>query len=214
MNQVKLFQYSRYEELANAITHLMGIIFGIYSLVSLLFSLPLNYSSTSLISYLIYSLSLILLYTSSTCYHFAKTEKFKALFKKADHICIYYLIAGTYTPFLLVSIGGGLGGRIFCFIWLLAMLGTIFKLNHSRKFQKLSVFMYLAMGWLVLSIWGPLSSSISVEGIRLILFGGLLYTSGVVFYIWKSLKYHHMIWHLFVLAGSVVHFLAVKTIIS
>jgi hemolysin III len=212
MELVELFQYSKKEELANGLTHLVGVFFGIYILISLLLSLPTNYSVVSAVSCLIYSLSLIALYSASTSYHFAKTTKLKSLFKKADHICIYYVIAGTYTPFLLVSIGGNFGTNFFYFIWALAFLGTIFKMQHSRKFKKLSLLMYLGMGWLALTIWETLVTFVPKQGVELIMIGGGFYTMGVVFYVMKKMPYHHMIWHLFVLIGSFCHYLAVKTI--
>ncbi|MBT7609585.1 MAG: hemolysin III family protein [Bacteriovoracaceae bacterium] len=213
MKEVKLFQYSESEEIANVITHLFGIFFGIFVLFSLLFSLPNNYSNFAVASCLIYSLSLIALYSASTSYHFVKSDRLKVKLKKADHICIYYVIAGTYTPFLLVSIGGNFGTSFFLFIWILALLGTFFKLIHSRKFQKLSLIMYLAMGWLALTIWNPLVKSVSEEGVKLIIVGGLFYTFGVIFYSMKKMRYHHMIWHLFVLFGSIAHYFAIKTIV-
>jgi hemolysin III len=212
MSEVKLFQYSKNEEIANTVTHFLGILFGFFCLSSLFFTLPKDSANVSFISSLIYSFSVIALYTASTGYHFVKRDSLKALFKKADHICIYYLIAGTYTPFLLVSIGGDLGTKYFYFIWSLALLGTIFKILHSRKFQKLSVLFYFGMGWLALLIWKPLISSVSNEGVHLIIYGGLFYTIGVIFYVMKKMPFHHMIWHLFVLFGSICHYFAIKTI--
>jgi hemolysin III len=212
VEEEKLFQYSDREEIANGVTHFLGMIFGIFVFISLFQSLPEDYSGFSIISCFIYSFSLIALYSSSTMYHLIKNNRLKAIFKKADHICIYFVIAGTYTPFLLVSIGGEFGIQFFCFIWFLASLGTIFKLLQSSKFKKLSLLMYLGMGWLALLIWKPLVTSVSPEGVRLIILGGIFYTTGVIFYALKKLPYHHMIWHLFVLAGTICHYFAVKTI--
>lgn len=212
MDKIQIFLYSKREETANWVSHFLGFLFGIYVLISLLLIVTMNYSPAHLASTLLYSLSLMALYLSSSAYHFSKIPERKVLYKKMDHICIYYLIAGSYTPYLLLGIGGELGHNFFYLVWGIAILGTIFKVFHVHKFEMLSTLSYLGMGWLVVLIWKPLVDSIPESALHLIMIGGAFYTLGVVFYKMKKLPYHHAIWHLFVLAGSVFHYLSVKII--
>lgn len=213
MSKTKIQVYSDREELVNWITHGLGIIFGAYALIFYLTFLGPDSNLTTVFSCLIYALSLIGLYLCSTLYHFAKVQKAKKILKKLDHIFIYFLIAGTYTPFLNIAIGGDYGLKLTFAIWAVALGGTAFKLFHIGKYQKLSLFIYLAMGWLSGIIWTPLTQALPPLGIDLLLYGGFFYTFGTIFYVMKKVPYHHMIWHLFVLAGSVCHFFAIKTIL-
>ncbi len=213
MYQGTVFQYSENEEIANWLSHGIGILFGIFVLISLMLNLPVGASFRIVASYIIYSVSLITLFSASTAYHFAKKEKYKIILKKMDHICIFFLIAGSYTPFLLVSIGGSFGTKFCIMIWAIALLGSLFKFFHIQKFKKASVLIYIGMGTLMFFVWDPMCASVSVKGREFILFGGFFYIFGTIFYVMKKLNYHHMIWHIFVLLGSFCHFRAVQTLL-
>jgi hemolysin III len=126
-----------------------------------------------------------------------------------DHSSIYLFIAGTYTPFLLVAVRGTLGWSLFGVVWGIAIAGCIFKAFFVKKFLFLSTIFYIAMGWLIVIAWNPLTAVVAPQGINLLVIGGLLYTLGTIFYVWRGFPYHHAIWHLFVLAGSVLHFFAI-----
>ena len=153
---------------------------------------------------------MIILYTASTLYHAITNPQAKTILKKFDHIAIYYLIAGTYTPFLLVNLRGGIGWTIFGIIWGLALLGTILKLTLSGSGTRLwSILLYLIMGWLIVIASHKLFQTLNDTGLTFLILGGLFYTSGIGFYVWKSRKYTHAIWHGFVLAGTIMHFFAV-----
>jgi hemolysin III len=202
--------YTHTEEIANVATHLLGVIFSIYVLISLLnqgFSIG---SKSLVVSYIIYSLSLFALYTSSTLYHLVKSESKKKLFKKLDHICIYYLIAGSYTPLMLYKVGGDIGILITTLVWLIAILGTFYKLFSKKNNKIISTFSYLLMGWIVAFFWPKVSPSLSSDSIFWLAIGGVLYSVGVIFYSLKKVPYTHAIWHLFVLAGSFAHYLSIR----
>lgn len=210
-NQKKLIRaYTGVEEIWHASIHGAGILLSIAALVVLV-SMSAVYSNVwAVVSSAIYGTSLILMYSMSTFYHSVKNEQAKKYLKKCDHIAIYYLIAGTYTPFLLTLLRGTLGWTLFGIIWGLALLGTILKLILPPNGTKLwSVGLYLGMGWLVVTASGQLMQVISKTGLTFLVLGGLFYTLGITFYVWKSRKYTHAIWHFFVLMGSVMHFFAV-----
>jgi hemolysin III len=150
------------------------------------------------------------MYSASTLYHAVQDKKIKKYLKKLDHIAIYYLIAGSYTPFLLTLLRGPVGWTLFGIIWGLALLGTVLKLVLPANGTKMwSVTLYLSMGWLVLTASHKLFQMISTSGLLFLVLGGIFYTVGILFYVWKSKKYTHAIWHFFVLLGSVMHFFAV-----
>lgn len=153
---------------------------------------------------------MILLYTASTLYHAFQNDNIKRILKKFDHIAIYYLIAGSYTPFMLVNLRGALGWTVFGIIWGLAILGTVLKLTTSGSGTKLwSLGLYLIMGWLVVFTLKPLTAALPHLGLVFLVLGGLFYTGGVLFYMRKSQQYTHAVWHLFVLLGTIMHFFAV-----
>ncbi len=202
--------YTGVEELWHALVHGVGILLSIAALVILVSMSALYSNAWAIVSSAIFGSSLILMYSMSTIYHSIQNPEVKKHLKKCDHIAIYYLIAGTYTPFLLVSLRGGLGWSLFGIIWGLALLGTILKLvlpPNGTKFW--SVGLYLAMGWMVVTASDRLFEVISKTGLTFLVLGGLFYTLGIAFYVWKSRKYTHAIWHFFVLLGSVMHFFAV-----
>lgn len=157
--------------------------------------------------------SAIVLYTSSTLLHSLRPGRVKNVFEILDHSSIYFFIAGTYTPFVLIAVKGGLGWTLFGIVWGLAIAGTVFKLFFVKKFLHVSTLLYILMGWLIVLAWSPLSTYMTTGGMQLLVAGGILYTVGAVFYVWRGFKYHHALWHLFVLAGSITHFFSVATLV-
>ena len=190
------------EEIANAITHGIGFLLSIPALVILIVSAVKEGNAMHVVSFSIFGASMILLYLASTMLHSVKPSKLKNFFAILDHSSIYVLIAGTYTPFALISLKGALGWTLFGIIWGLAVVGIVFKCFLVNKFRILSTIFYLLMGWLVIIVIKPLYMSLSFEGFRLLFSGGLLYSIGAIFYIWRNLPYSHAILHLFVIAGS------------
>ncbi|WP_087023593.1 PAQR family membrane homeostasis protein TrhA [Thaumasiovibrio subtropicus] len=202
--------YSIREEIANSITHGVGIIFGIVALVLLLWKgVAAEGDALTITSFAIYGGSMILLYLASTLYHAIPFARAKRLLKTFDHCAIYLLIAGTYTPFMLISLRTPLSITLMVVIWLIAVAGVIFKVAFVNKFKKLSLATYLFMGWLSLVAIYPLSQSLSLGGMVMLAAGGLAYSLGVIFYVTKRIPFNHAIWHVFVLAGTVCHFVAI-----
>ena len=198
------------EEIANSLSHGVGLVFGIVGLVLLLVqALGDNASAMAITSYSIYGGSMILLFLASTLYHAIPHEKAKYWLKKLDHCAIYILIAGTYTPFLLVGLNSPLAKGLMAVIWGLALFGVIFKLAFAHRFEVLSLVTYLTMGWLSLIVIYQLATTLSLGGVALLALGGVVYTLGVIFYASKRFRFGHAIWHGFVLGGSACHFLAI-----
>jgi hemolysin III len=197
------FDYSNWkEEIANAITHGIGLLLSIPALVMLIiFSIDKG-STWHIVSFSIFGASMIILYLFSTLLHSIKPSKIKNLFAILDHSAIYIMIAGTYTPLMLVSVRSSLGWTLFGIVWGLALIGIVFKCYFVQRFQIVSTLFYLVMGWLVIIAVKPLYVSLTAEGFLLLLAGGIMYSIGAVFYVWNKLPYNHAIWHLFVLAGS------------
>ncbi|MBW8350912.1 hemolysin III family protein [Bacillus sp. IITD106] len=194
--------YNWKEELANAITHGIGFLLSIPALVILIVSAAKNGGALQVVSFTIFGVTMLLLYLFSTMLHSFKPSKVKNVFAILDHSAIYLLIAGTYTPLVLVSLNGALGWTLFGIVWGLAVAGIAFKCFLINKFRIISTIFYLAMGWLVIIAIKPLYASLSGAGFALLLTGGILYSVGAIFYIWRNLPYSHAIWHLFVIAGS------------
>ena len=157
----------------------------------------------------IFGATLVLMYTASSLYHGIPIPAAKRVLRVIDHSTIYLLIAGTYTPFTLITLHGTVGWTLFAFTWGLALIGVVFKIFHTGKFEKLSLAIYLGMGWCVLFAVKPLMAALPSTGLWLMLAGGLTYSGGVAFYVMERLRYHHAIWHVFVLGGSMLHFFAV-----
>jgi hemolysin III len=198
------------EEIANSLSHGVGLIFGIVGLVLLLVqAVGDNASAMAITSYSLYGGSMILLYLASTLYHAIPHQKAKYWLKKFDHCAIYLLIAGTYTPFLLVGLNSPLAKGLMAVIWGLALFGVIFKLAFAHRFEVLSLVTYLTMGWLSLIVIYQLATTLSLGGVALLALGGVVYTLGVIFYASKRFRFGHAIWHGFVLGGSACHFLAI-----
>ncbi|PNR99522.1 hemolysin D [Petrotoga miotherma DSM 10691] len=197
------------EEIANAVIHGIGALLSIAALVLLVVFSAINGQPWSIFSSVIYGSSLIILYTSSTLYHSFQRKKMKDLFEIFDHSAIYILIAGTYTPFALITLSGRLGWIIFSVVWVLAAIGIIFKIFFVKRFRILSTILYIAMGWLVVFAMEPLVTNLDFWGVFWLVIGGILYTVGTIFYVWRKIPYHHALWHLIVLAGSICHFFSV-----
>lgn len=201
--------YSVAEEIAHALTHGVGAIAAIVGLVFMLVW-AVSYGDTfHVVSASIYGASLILLYLASTLYHAFPWPRVKAFFQQMDHAAIYVLIAGTYTPFALVNLRGAWGWTLLAVVWSIALIGVIMEVAMKERKKWLSLSLYLGLGWMALVVIKPMLETVEAGGLWLLLAGGLAYTFGVIFYVWKSLRFHHAIWHVFVLAGSVLHFFSV-----
>ena len=202
-------QYTPQEEIFNSITHGIGILISIVGLVLLIVFSNMYGDLKHIISCTIFGISLVLLYTASTLYHSFQKPTLKNIFKIFDHSCIYILIAGTYTPFLLITLTGVIGWSIFAIVWSLTAIGILFKIFFVHRFKIISTIAYILMGWIIIFAIKPLFHALPGGGLALLISGGLAYTLGTIFYTWKKLPFNHAIWHLFVLAGSVCHFCAV-----
>lgn len=205
----QISEYSCAEEVANSITHGIGMLLSIGGLVVLVSFASLYGNTWHVIAGSVFGVTLILSYTSSTLYHSIPQPAAKQVLKVIDHVAIYLLIAGTYTPFTLISLRGPWGWSLFGTIWGLALLGIILKTTMLGRIAGISTAIYLAMGWIVVVAAKPLLSSVATGGLVLLLLGGLAYSVGVIFFAWQRLPYNHAIWHLFVLVGSLCHFFAI-----
>ncbi|MFL6560128.1 MAG: hemolysin III family protein [Bacillus sp. (in: firmicutes)] len=201
--------FSKKEELANSITHGVGALLSISALV-ILIVFSFHYGNVwHIVSFTIFGVTMVILYMSSTLLHSFPEGKAKDIFEIFDHSSIYFFIAGTYTPFLLVVIKGTLGWTLFGIVWGLAIAGTVFKCFFVKKYLFSSTALYVVMGWLIVFAWKPLVNNLSPQGMTYLIIGGALYTIGAIFYVWRGFKYHHAVWHVFVLAASVAHFFCV-----
>ncbi len=200
----------RGEEIANWLTHGLGAVLAVAGLVVLVLSASRNGTAGAVVGCTVFGVALVVLYASSTLYHAVGHERTraKAVLRALDHSAIFLLIAGTYTPFTLVSLQGPWGWSLFAVVWGLAVAGIALRLALRRRPTALFVALYLAMGWCVVVAAKPLLAAVAPGGIALLVAGGLAYSVGVVFYVWKR-PYHHAVWHAFVLAGSAFHYAAV-----
>lgn len=201
--------YEPKEEVANAITHGIGALLSLAGLVLLIVFASIKGTAWHVVTFTVYGVSMLLLYSCSTLVHSFKEGKVKDLFEIFDHSSIYIYIAGTYTPFMLIAARGPLGWSLFGIVWGIAIVGVVFKAFFVKRFLFMSTVFYLIMGWLIVLAWGPLTAAIPAPGITLLVIGGILYSLGTIFYVWRGFPYHHAIWHLFVLAASIVHFFAI-----
>jgi len=202
-------RYNLTEEIASGVTHGLGAVLGVTALILLTVLAARSGDVWKVVSFAVYGSTLILMYLSSTLYHSFQEPKTKRIFRYFDHSAIYLLIAGTYTPFALVSLRGAWGWTLFGLIWGIAVFGLLMTVLGMGKSRVLASLVYIGMGWLVVIAIKPLLAAVPAGGIAWLVAGGLFYTLGVVFYVWKRLPFNHAIWHLFVLAGSVCHFFAV-----
>lgn len=205
----RIGKYSPTEEKINIITHASGLVFGVVALI-LLIMRALKYGDTlHVITFIVFGLSMILLYTASTLYHSAKDMSLRAKFQVFDHTSIYILIAGTYTPFTLIVLQGTLGWVLFGIIWSLALGGVILKLFFTGRFDLLLTIMYVLLGWIVVVALKPLIANLATEGVILLFAGGIAYTLGAVIYAIKKIPGNHAFFHFFVLLGTLCHFLSI-----
>ncbi|MCH7412341.1 hemolysin III family protein [Belliella sp. R4-6] len=202
------------EEFANSISHGIGILFSVVAIALLVTFSVLNGSAIHIVSCSLFGGSIMLLYTFSTLYHAVQDVKVKAWLRTLDHIGIYFLIAGTYTPFLLLAVQGTLGWIFFGIIWGLTAFGVVYKIFYINKFKKASLILYLSMGWLALFVIKPLFENLSTPTLSLIAAGGLSYTLGTIFYTKPNMMFAHTLWHLFVLMGTILHFIAIMYLIQ
>ena len=202
-------RYSVGEEIANSVTHGIGAGLSIAALSILVTFAGLFGDAWRVVSFSIYGATLILLYLASTFYHSFQAPRVKKFFRVLDHSAIFLLIAGTYTPFTLVNLRGGWGWTLFGLIWGSAICGILLEIFFIDRFKTLSMAIYIAMGWLVILAFKPLLSAVPAGGMIWLGVGGLIYTLGVVFYLWERIPFNHAIWHLFVLGGSVCHFFCI-----
>lgn len=199
-------RYSTGEELANSLTHGFGLLLSVAGLAGLMLvagGIP------EVASCLVYGIALVLVYTTSTLYHGVRNAGVKHVLRTLDHIAIFLLIAGTYTPFMLIALRGAWGWSLFAVVWTLAVLGAIFELTALRRHRRAMIALYVGMGWVGLVALKPLVAALPVPGLWLLFGGGVSYTAGVAFYVWRNLRYHHAVWHVFVLGGSVLQYFAV-----
>ena len=202
-------RYSLGEEIANSVSHGVGAALAVAGLAVLVAFASLNGTAWEIVGVSVFGATMVLMYTASTIYHAIPSMRAKRVLRVLDHSAIYLLIAGTYTPFTLGNLRGPWGWTLFGIVWALAVAGIVFKALALEKLGVLSVLFYLAMGWLVVIAARPLLAAVAPGGVVLLGAGGLCYTAGVGFYAWRRVPYHHFIWHLFVLAGTICHFFAV-----
>ncbi|MDV2582300.1 PAQR family membrane homeostasis protein TrhA [Alkalibacillus haloalkaliphilus] len=203
------YAYSRKEEAANAITHGLGALLSIAGLVVLIVFASLNGSPLQVVSVSIYGTTMLMMYLSSTILHSLKPGKAKDIFLFIDHSSIYLFIAGTYTPILLVLLRGPIGWTVLGVVWGVAILGIVFKIFFVHRFMVVSTLLYIVLGWFIVFVWRPLSAEMELTGLIYLIIGGILYSVGSIFYMWRGFPYHHAVWHVFVIGGSAFHFFAI-----
>lgn len=204
--------YTQSEERAHTLTHLFGFIISIMAVGLLVQSAFVYNDQVIVFAFVLYGLSLICCFLSSTLYHYVEKPALKFKLRVIDHLAIYFLIGGSYTPFALINLRDNGGMRIFFIIWALALGGMLFKIlirNQLQKYEKADAFFYLALGLVAFLFLDKIQTSIAPEALRLLSIGGAFYIVGVLFYLWKAIPYNHAIWHLFVIAGAGFHFMAI-----
>lgn len=200
--------YTRAEEAAHTLTHGLGLALSVAGMVLLVAAAATRGGAWHVVGCSIFAATLVLMYAASTLYH-GSSGRAKTILQRLDHGAIYLLIAGTYTPFTLVNLRGPWGWTLFGLVWGLAALGLALEVRMVRRRRRFSVPLYLAMGWLIVIAAGPLVAAVEWTGVLLLIFGGVAYTAGVAFYAWRALPYGHAVWHVFVMAGSSLHFASV-----
>lgn len=209
LHEDALPEYSLGEEIFHAVTHGVGIVLSIAGLAVLVAFASLRGGASCVVGCSVFGACLVLLYTASTLYHAIPSRRAKRVLQVLDHSGIYLLIAGTYTPFCLVTLGGGMGWVLFAVLWTLAVAGIATRAALPGVARRVSLVLYLLMGWAALPVAGPFFHHLAPGGVVLVILGGLAYTAGVPFYAARRLRYSHAVWHLFVLLGSVLHFFGV-----
>ena len=200
---------SKAEEIANFVSHTAGAGLAILGFIMLIIRASWYNNIPALISYIIFSLGLMVLYTMSSIYHGLKPSTAKNVFEILDHSSIYFLIAASYTPFLVLGLKSNMGITLLVIQWIICIIGITFKAFFTGKFKGISTIVYLIMGWMIVFSWNELIAKISPISLGFLIAGGILYSLGTVFYMWKVCKFNHMIWHIFVIFGSIAHYVAV-----
>lgn len=200
---------SKAEEIANFVSHTAGAGLAILGFIMLIIRASWYNNIPALISYIIFSLGLLVLYTMSSIYHGLKPSKAKNVFEILDHSSIYFLIAASYTPFLVLGLKSNMGITLLVIQWVICIIGITFKAFFTGKFKGISTIVYLIMGWMIVFSWNELIAKISPISLGFLIAGGILYSLGTIFYMWKVCKFNHMIWHIFVILGSTSHYVAV-----
>lgn len=200
---------SKAEEIANFVSHTAGAGLAILGFIMLIIRASWYNNIPALISYIIFSLGLMVLYTMSSIYHGLKPSKAKNVFEILDHSSIYFLIAASYTPFLVLGLKSNMGITLLVIQWVICIIGITFKAFFTGKFKGISTIVYLIMGWMIVFSWTELIAKISPISLGFLIAGGILYSLGTIFYMWKVCKFNHMIWHIFVILGSIAHYVAV-----
>jgi hemolysin III len=200
---------TRSEELANGISHILGVLFCLIAMPFVIMTAYKRDDSTTVLSVITFGIGMLLVYTSSALYHLTKNEKTKQLLNIADHVSIYYLIAGTYTPLMVRYLDHNTAVVFLGMMWFIVALGTVFKIFYAKRFEFMSMLLYLIMGWMIVFVIKPLLHTVPSVVLFLILAGGISYTFGIYFFIKGDKRYYHTIWHLFVLLGTVLHYMSI-----
>ena len=200
---------SKGEEIANFVSHTVGAGLAILGFIMLIIRAAWFNNIPAIISYIVFSLGLMVLYTMSSIYHGLKPSKAKNVFEILDHSSIYFLIAASYTPFLVLGLKSSMSITLIIIQWVICALGITFKAFFTGKFKGISTIVYLIMGWMIVFSWNELISKVSPISIIFLVTGGILYSLGTIFYMWKVCKFNHMIWHIFVVLGSIAHYIAI-----
>lgn len=213
MTKQQLFPYSIIEDIWNAITHGIGVLISLVALVYLIYISSIYGEVKDVISFSIYGFSIILLFLSSTLYHSIRHETTRSIFKRIDHSMIYLLIVGTYTPYVFTALNTKYALKLFVFLVVFALFGIVFEIFFVGKYKKMSTLVYIIMGWLSIFLLRELSSSISLFSIWMLIAGGVVYTIGAIIYAFSNFKYHHSLWHLFVLGAAICHYISIINIL-
>jgi hemolysin III len=206
MKMAQTHTFSKGEEIANSITHGIGILLSAAALVLLIVFSAINGTQLHILTFIVYGVTMLTLYTASTLLHALPKGRAKNVFEILDHSSIYFFIAGSYTPITLIIMDGALGWTLFGIVWTLALAGTVFKVFFVRRFLFASTVLYVLMGWLAIFGWSEITAKVGTTGIAFLVTGGVVYSVGAIFYMWRAFPYHHAVWHVFVLAGTVLHF--------
>jgi hemolysin III len=201
--------YNRKQEVVNGLTHSAGIVFGLAGVPILIFHAIVHHNTPAIIGGAVYGFCFLLVFTVSTIYHFTSEPGVKKIFKIFDHIGIYFFIAGTYTPFLLVYMNNSFGNTLLIVLWGLTVAGTLFKLWYTGKFEVVSTIIYLAMGWIMFAGGTKFLDQLPYPVLIFVMIGAVLYSIGVFFYLWDRYTYTHAVWHIFVLVAAMCHYVAV-----
>ncbi|HRN68787.1 MAG TPA: hemolysin III family protein [Promineifilum sp.] len=214
MNEPVNEYYTLGEEIAHSVTHGIGAALSLAALVTLLVLAIIHGTKWHILSFAVYGVSLFAVYLASTLYHGVQKPRLRPILRKVDHACIYLLIAGTYTPFVLISMRSSLGLTLLTAVWAMAVFGIVYKIFFIDHFAVLTTLIYVAMGWMSMFAWREMVANIPQTGLVLLVAGGGLYTVGVIFYAMTKIRYTHAVWHLFILGASACHFVAVLTLLN